>query len=183
MECKTALTEIQRAAILRQRYDIFVKEFHFLPPREDAQPIESDKYDEYSLLLGVWEDDDLIASCRFILPNKSLGLPTLNTMVIDSNRPQHDLSTAEISRITVASNHRAFKKTIKVLQVMQKEIDRISSDHGITQCIGAIEAPFLKLLHYANLPYKPIGPLQYHIGSERYPVILTTNDYHTALKK
>lgn len=169
--------------ILQQRYDVFVKEFNFLTPRDDGQTIEYDKYDDCALFLGVWEHDELIASCRLILPNDTVGFPTLNRMIIDSKKLRPDQPTVEISRITVAYKHRGFKKTIKVLQTMQKEIDRISVDRGITQCIGAVDASFMKLLTYANLPYKPIGPLQHHIGPDRYPVILISDDYHAALKK
>ena len=183
MECKIASTEIEKTAILRQRYDIFVKEFNFFVPREDGQRIEYDKYDDYALLLGVWEKGDLIASCRLVLPNTILGLPTLNAMTIDSDKLQSDQLTAEISRITVASNHRMFKKTIKVLQTMQKEIDRISANRGIIQCIGAVEPSFLRLLNCSRLPYSPIGPLQYLIGAERYPVVLLAKNHTTSLNE
>lgn len=183
MECKIASTELERTAILRQRYDVFVKEFNYLLPIDDHKQLEYDKYDEYSLLLGVWEKDELIASCRLVLPNTVLGLPTLNAMIIDSDKLRSDQLTAEISRITVASDHRKFKQTIKVLQIMQQKIYQISVDRGITQCIGAVEASFLKLLGYANLPYKPIGLLQNHIGPDRYPIVLSNHDYLAALKK
>lgn len=183
MKCKIASTETERTAILRQRYDIFVEEFNFFAPKDDGQRIESDKYDDYSLLLGVWEKDTLIASCRFVLPNSMLGLPTLNSMIIDSQMLRDDQLTAEISRITVASDHRMFKKTIKVLQTMQEEIDRISGNYGITQCIGAVEPSFLRLLNCSRLPYSPIGPLQYLIGAERYPVILTALNRTTSMKE
>jgi N-acyl-L-homoserine lactone synthetase len=161
---------------------VFVEEFNFLPPVEENRELEYDQYDEYSLLLGVWEDDDLIASCRLILPNEPLGLPTLNRMIIDSPIFRRDYPTAEISRIMIAAGHRKFKKSVKVLQLMQKKIDQLSAEHGITQCIGSVEPAFLKLLHYANLPYQPIGPLQHHIGPDRYPVILKT-DYLASLQK
>lgn len=183
VECTTASTEIERTAILRQRYDVFVKEFNYLEPANETEQFEYDEYDPYSLLLGVWEKNILIASCRLILPNDVVGLPTLNSTMIDPQKLKSDQPTAEISRIIVARDHRKFKQTIKVLQAMQHEIYRLTSDYGISQCIGAIEVSFLKLLHYANLPYKPIGPLQHHIGPDRYPVVLTTDDYLTALEK
>lgn len=183
VECTTAATEIERTAILRQRYDIFVKELNFFAPTDEIKQLEYDQYDPYSLLIGVWEKNELIASCRLILPNDTLGFPTLNTLIIDSKKLWSNHLTAEISRITVASNNRSFKKTIKVLQIMQQKIYEISVDRGIIQCIGAVEVPFLKLLHYANLPYKPIGPLQHHIGPDRYPVVLIIDDYLAALKK
>lgn len=183
MECKTATTEYERTAILRQRYDVFVEEFNFLPPVAEDKEVEYDQYDAYSLLLGVWEEDDLIASCRLILPNEPFGLPTLNKMIIDSPLFQRDLPTAEISRIMIAASHRRFKTSIKVLQLMQEKIDQLSVEYGIAQCIGSVEPAFLKLLHYAHLPYRPIGPLQHHIGPDRYPVILGTDDYFAALQK
>lgn len=172
LECKIALIEEEHNVILRQRYSIFVDEFKFFAPREDGREIEYDHYDEYSLLLGVWEKDVLIGSCRLVLPNDAVGLPTLNVMLIDSEKLLHNEQTAEISRITVASTHRTFKKTIKVLQIMQQKIDQIASDHNILQLIGAVEPSFLRLLNYASLPYQPMGPLQYLIGAERLPVIL-----------
>lgn len=172
LECKIALIEEEHNIILHQRYSIFVDEFKFFAPRNDGRKIEYDHYDEYSLLLGVWEKDVLIGSCRLVLPNDTVGLPTLNVMLIDSEKLLRDERTAEISRITVASTHRTFKKTIKVLQIMQKKIDKIASDHNILQLIGAVEPSFLRLLNYASLPYQPMGPLQYLIGAERFPVIL-----------
>lgn len=183
IEGRIAVAESERMAILRQRYDVFVKELNFFAPIDDIIQLEYDQYDEYALLLGVWEEDELIASCRIVLPNDTLGLPTLNTLQIDSKKLWSNDFTAEISRITVASNHRSFKKTIKILQIMQDKIYQTSINHEITQCIGAIEASLMKLLSYAGLPYKPIGPLQHHIGPDRYPVVLSNHDYLDALKK
>ena len=183
MKCTIAANEMERAAIVRQRYEIFVEEFNFFEPGNDAKRIESDLYDDYALLFGVWEKESLIASCRLVLPNTAVGLPTLNTMVIDQEIFQHDRPTAEISRITVAAHHRTFKQTIKVLQSMQREISLVSDDYGIQQWIGAVEPAFLRLLHQSHLPYRPIGPLQFKIGAERYPVCLESQDYTTSIKE
>lgn len=177
MECKIALNDTERNVILHQRHTIFVEEFQFFSPREDGQLIESDQYDPYALLLGVWENDQLIASCRYVLPNHQLGLPTLNNFFIDSEKFLSDAPTAEISRITVAPKYRTFKKTLKVLQTMQKKIDQISIENNITQLVGAVELNFLRLLNCASLPYQSIGPLKYVIGAERTPVLLNVNEY------
>ncbi|MDD5051667.1 MAG: GNAT family N-acetyltransferase [Sulfuricurvum sp.] len=181
MECRVALTEIEKIAILQQRHDVFIEEFNFFTQRTDNARIESDKYDEYALLLGVWEKNILIASCRLILPDNPLGLPTLMSMQIDSKKYLVKQKTAEISRITVASTQRAFKKTIRILQTMQKEINRVSIEHNIVQWIGAVGPAFLRLLNQSRLPYHPIGPLQLHIGIERYPIVLTLQEYTFAL--
>ncbi|MDD2267198.1 GNAT family N-acyltransferase [Sulfuricurvum sp.] len=173
MKCTVASTEMERTAILRQRYDIFVKESGYFVPKEKDDRLEYDSYDDHSLLFGVWENGSLIASCRLVLPNSSLGLPTLKAMEIDADRIQRDQPTAEISRITIAPEHRVFRKTIKILQTMQEEINRVSSTCGIKQFIGAVEPSFLRLLNCSRLSYQPIGPLQHLIGAERYPVILT----------
>lgn len=183
VKCTIASTEMERTAILQQRHDIFVEEFNFFTPREDGQRIEYDKYDDHALLLGVWENDTLIASCRLLFPNSTLALPTLKSMKIDSEKFQRESPTAEISRITVSKGHRAFKKTTKVLQSMQKEINRISANHGIVQLIGAVEPSFLRLLNCSGLPYIPIGPLQYLIGADRYPVMLCSLEYTTPIKE
>jgi N-acyl-L-homoserine lactone synthetase len=172
VKCTIASTEIEKTTILQQRYCIFVEEFGYLAPKADGKRIEYDLYDKHSLLFGVWENEILIASCRLVLPNDTLGLPTLNSMVINAGEIQTNLLTAEISRITVASEHRIFKKTIKILQIMQEEINRISAEYGIMQLIGAVEPSFLRLLNHAKLPYQPIGPLQHHIGPDRNPIIL-----------
>lgn len=183
VKCQVALTVTEKSAILEQRYAIFVEEFHFFEPKEGSERIEYDQYDEHSLLFGVWEKENLIASCRLVLPNDILGLPTLNTMIIDSEKLQNIQQTAEISRITVASDQRAFRKTIKVLQTMQKEINRVSADYGITQWIGAVGIRFLRLLNQSRLPYRSIGPLQFHVGAERYPVLLRLQDYTSSRKE
>lgn len=183
MECRVSLTKREKLMILQQRYNIFVDEFHFFAPREDGKKVEYDHYDEHALLLGVWEGSELIASCRLVLPNTLLGLPTSNNLIVDSKKFQKDTLTAEISRITVTANHRTFKKTIVILQVMQKTIDQISNDYGISQLIGAVEPSFLRLLNCSKLPYVPIGPLQYLIGAERYPVMLSTLESTPSLKE
>ncbi|HZF70234.1 GNAT family N-acyltransferase [Sulfuricurvum sp.] len=183
MKCTVASTEMERIAILRQRYDIFVEEFNFLAPKEENKRIEYDEYDEHSLLFGVWEDTSLIASCRLVLPNSSFELPTLKAMVIDAKKLDRLQPTAEISRILVASNHRIFKKTIKILQTMQKEINKIASEHNIEQLIGSVEPSFLRLLNCSKLPYQAIGPLQHHIGPDRYPIVLKLHDNVTPNKE
>lgn len=183
MKCTIASTEIERTAILQQRYNIFVEEFGYFASKEAEKKIEYDCYDDHALLLGVWENGILIASCRLILPNHTLGLPTQKAMLMDKEKIENDLPTAEISRITVASEHRIFRKTIKILQTMQKEINRISAEYGIVQLIGAVEPSFLRLLNFAKLPYKAIGPLQYLIGAERYPVLLTHKNFDLTQKE
>lgn len=183
MKCQVASTVAEKNAILQQRYAIFVEEFHFFEPHDDSDKIEYDRYDEHSLLLGVWEKEKLIASCRLVLPNNILGLPTLNAMMIDSNKLKNNDKTAEISRITVAAAHRTFKNTIKIMKIMQKELYRISSDYNIMQWVGAVEPSFLRLLQHSALPYVPIGPLQHLIGADRYPVILTIRDYAVSMKE
>jgi N-acyl-L-homoserine lactone synthetase len=180
MECRIASSEIEKIAILQQRHDVFVEEFNFFSPH--IQGIESDQYDEYALLIGVWEKEILIASCRLILPDNPLGLPTLKSMNIDFKTFQLQKTTAEISRITISSSQRIFRKTIRIFQTMQKEINRASIDYNITQWIGAVEPTFLRLLNQSHLPYRPIGPLQLHIGAKRYPIILTLQDYTSMLK-
>lgn len=183
VKCQVASTVAEKNAILQQRYAIFVEEFHFFEPHDASDKIEYDRYDEHSLLLGVWEKENLIASCRLVLPNTTFGLPTLNSMIIDTNKLQSDQTTAEISRITVAAAHRTFKNTIKIMKIMQKELYRISSDYNIMQWVGAVEPSFLRLLQHSALPYVPIGPLQHLIGADRYPVILTIHDYSISMKE
>lgn len=174
-----ARTAAERNLIFQQRHAIFVEEYRYFAPRCDGNPIESDGYDDYAVFFGVWENNVLIASCRLVLPGNPLGLPTLNGMVVDPNALQKGCATGEISRISVDSGHRLLKKTIRILQEMQKELCRFASEHNIPQLIGAVEPAFLRLLHYASLPYSPFGPLQYHIGAERYPVVLLVRDCTT----
>lgn len=144
--------------------------------------MESDPYDAYAVLFGVWEKNSLIASCRMVLPDSPLGLPTLNTMRVDSQKIRENFLTAEISRISIASEHRVFRKSIRILQTMQQELCRFSSESGIRQLIGAVEPAFLHLLHRSGLPYHPFGPLQYRIGAERYPVIFLVQECSTSAK-
>lgn len=181
--CRVSSNKTEESMILQQRYNIFVEEFHFFAPREDGQRIEFDHYDEHALLLGIWDNSELIASCRLVLPNTLLGLPTPSNMIVDSEKFQKDMLTAEISRITVTSTHRTFKKTIAILQIMQKKIDHICDEYGIFQLIGAVEPSFLRLLNCSGLPYFPVGPLQYLIGAERYPVMLSKLESTTLIKE
>lgn len=176
MRCHLAATESAREIIHRQRYDIFVRELGYLDAETD-KTVEKDRYDPFALLLGVWDENELIASCRIVLPECPIGLPTVNYTTLHADWNPQGHRTAEISRITVAAGHRSFKKTIKVLQTMQHEIHRLSKPRGINQWIGAVEPGFLHLLARANLPYAAIGPLQHHVGADRYPVMLTAEAY------
>lgn len=177
MECRLALTKTEQNAIMQQRYAVFVEEFPFFSPREDGQKIECDGYDDHAFFFGVWEKNTLIASCRLIVSDTLSGLPTFNSMTIDSAQLRSNTSTAEISRIIVVPGHRTLIKTIKILQTMQQEIHRVSAEYGIGQWIGAVEPGFLTLLNRARLPYRPIGPLQLRIHAKRYPVVLESHDY------
>lgn len=183
VECRQASTEADRLAILRQRYDIFVKEFNYLAPRNDGKKIECDRYDDHSILFGVWEHNDLLASCRLVLPDSPVGLPTNNALQIDPEKLRIDRHTAEISRITIAAKHRQFKKSIKILQSLRQEMIHVSTRYGITQWIGSVEPSFMQLLNLSRLPFTPIGPLQHHIGPDRYPVVLTVQDCIISLKE
>lgn len=174
--CRTASTQEEHEAIFRQRHEVFVEEFNFLAPREDGVPIESDHYDDHSVFLGVWEEEDLIASCRLIFENNDFILPTLSKVFIDSPLFEADAKTAEISRMTIASRHRSFKKSIQIFTIMQQELDRVSAVHNVSQLIAVVEPTFLHLIHRARLPYQSIGPLQSHIGTDRCPIILKLQD-------
>lgn len=181
MECRVAATETEKTAILEQRYAIYIEEYGFFPKREDNIRIETDRYDEYSLFFGVWEGAELIASCRLILPNTPFGLPTKTSMTI-TDISFDDSFTAEISRIMVSASNRSFRKTRRILQSMQEAIQKFSSEHGITLWIGCIEPSFLHLLNHSNLPYHPIGPLQYNNKADRYPVALDAKEYLDSLR-
>ena len=183
MECRKASTEAECLTILRQRYDIFVEEYHFFVPKESDRRIEYDDYDTYAVLFGVWERDDLLASCRLVLPENPLGLPTSNALHIDPEKFRIDSHTAEISRIAIASKHRRLKNSIKILQSLRHEMIQTSISNGITHWIGAVEPGFLKLLNLSRLHFKPIGPLQNHIDLDRYPVALSVHDCIISLKE
>jgi N-acyl-L-homoserine lactone synthetase len=176
MTCRAASTQEEREAILRQRHDVFVEELEFFAPREKGIPIESDDYDDHSVFLGVWEDNELLASCRLIFEHDSFVLPTLNAILIDSPLYEAHAKTAEISRLTIASPYRSFKKSIQIFKVMQEELDRVSVDHEINQLIASVEPTFLHLINRARLPYQSIGPLQHYIKFDRYPIILKLRD-------
>lgn len=177
MNCHVARNENERNEILRQRYDIFVKKFGYLPSSHTSEQIEIDEYDPYSLLFGIWDENLLLGSFRLVLPNAEKGLPTLNNMEIDPTF-QSDLShTAEISRIIAATDSQSVRRSIDILKLMQSEIYTVSCQHGITSWIGSIEPAFLRLLHFAKLNYITMGPLQHYIKVDRYPVILTAEAY------
>lgn len=182
MVCRVANNETEQTAILQQRYAIFVEEYGYLPPYDVQMRIEWDAYDEHAQLFGVWEREQLVASCRLILPNTPLGLPTIKNMVIEKDYDLKESITAEISRIAVAAGYRTFQKTRTILQHIQKSIYQFSSQLGITQWIGAIEPRFLFLLNRSNLPYRSIGPLQFLTGADRYPVALNAAEYLHAVK-
>ena len=135
------------------------------------------------MLFGVWERDDLLASCRLVLPINPLGLPTANALHIDPEIFQIDSHTAEISRIAIASRHRRLRQSVKILQSLRHEMIQTSIANGISHWIGAVEPSFLKLLNLSRLYFKPIGPLQNHIGLDRYPVVLSVRDCILSLKE
>jgi len=174
--CRTASTKDDLDTILQQRYEVFVEELDFFTPPEKDTPLEYDQYDNHSLFLGVWEDSKLLASCRLIFEHDSFILPTLNAVFIDSPLYEANAKTAEISRLTIASPYRTFKKSIQIFKVMQEELDRVSVDHEINQLIASVEPTFLHLINRARLPYQSIGPLQHYIKFDRYPIILKLRD-------
>ena len=170
--CRTASTKDELDAILQQRYEVFVEELDFFTPPNENIPLEHDCYDDHSVFLGVWEDNELLASCRLIFGNDAVTLPTVDAVFIDSPLYETNAKTAEISRLTIATPHRSFKKSIQIFTVMQQELDRIAVEHQLTQLIASVEPTFLHLINRAHLPYQSIGPLQHYIKFDRYPIIL-----------
>lgn len=183
MECRKTSTEAEQLAILRQRYNIFVEEYHFFASKDSSDRIEYDEYDNHAVLFGVWEEQELLASCRLVLPESPLGLPTSNALHIDPEKFRKDRHTAEISRVAIAPQHRQLKKSIKILQSLRQEMIQVSTSYGITQWIGSVEPSFMHLLNLSHLHFRPIGPLQNHIGLDRYPVVLSVEDCITSLKE
>lgn len=181
--CRTASTKDELDAILQQRYEVFVEELDFFTPPEENVPIEYDEYDDHSVFLGVWEENKLLASCRLIFEHDSFVLPTLSAVSINSPLYEPDAKTAEISRLTIASPYRTFKKSIQIFTVMQQELDRVSAVHNVSQLIASVEPTFLHLINRAHLPYQSIGPLQHYIKFDRYPIILKLQDRINLVKE
>jgi N-acyl-L-homoserine lactone synthetase len=79
----------------RLRHDVFVDRLHWVPGNPER--LETDRYDEHSVHVGVFQDSALIGYCRFT----PYGKPWMLTGEFDWYKGPIDNDSVELSRLAL----------------------------------------------------------------------------------
>ena len=163
-------------ALYRFRYQILCEELGFFPKEKYPDGLESDEYDPYSEHYVALEDNEIVATVRFI-HDSPISYPTPNHLhvcpIIQNFLKNKKLG--EVSRIFIKKRYRNFKTTRKLMEEFVKPfMYRDFKKFKVEYSYGAMERSFIRLLQRWRVPHLFAGPLQSGYGSPRYPSILST---------
>lgn len=190
--------------VYRLRYKVYCEEWGFEKPEDHPGKLETDEYDQHSIHLGAFsqEDGNLIGTIRLILDSE-LGFPidrhcTFNTDISSLDRSR----IAEISRLAVSKEYR--KRAVDKLIYNNGEPDPLqgkeardvqekrkqeffiimglyicmymeSSQMGLTHWFAVMANGLSILLKRMKIQFTPIGPaVEYH--GRRIPYIGAIDD-------
>jgi len=144
---------------------------------------EIDEYDAYSIHFAAFDEEDEIVACVRLIHHSSVGYPTTNNMVYDTDTWNFDPArVGELSRIFVTPRLRSIEKLKPLFDSLKVVVFTKMEELNISYTFGALEKPFFRLLRILRFPYKCIGDLQAYVG-QRYPCIIYTNELRVANSK
>ncbi len=190
--------------VYRLRYKVYCEEWGFEKPEDHPGKLETDEYDQHSIHLGAFsqEDGNLIGTIRLIL-NSELGFPIDRHCTFDTDISSLDRNRiAEISRLAVSKEYR--KRAVDKLIYNNGEPDPLqrkesrdiqekrkqeffiimglyicmymeSSKIGLTHWFAVMANGLSILLKRMKIQFTPIGPeVEYH--GRRIPYIGAIDD-------
>ena len=66
---------------------------------------------------------------------------------------------------------------------LYREIFRLASEHGITQCYAAMEPSLSRMLNRLGFPFQEAGPINHSVQPARQPYLIGANALRTGLSR
>jgi acyl homoserine lactone synthase len=164
------------------RHKIFAEQLRWV--QETASRLERDRYDDYSVHFGVYEDDALLAYLRVVKP----GCPyMIDKEFVSLVGPDHEVRRAmdacEISRLCVSPEARRLMTTDNswcdsIQMILHKSLYHWCNMHGIRYLYFVVERKVYRMMRFSGIVCKPIGdPLVMPDGVEAIAVILDLREF------
>jgi predicted GNAT family N-acyltransferase len=161
----------EQLQIFALRYATVVEE-GWVSPAAYPDGLERDAFDNSAVHVAGWQDAELVATARLVLPQKGRKLPTeLDFELI----VQPEGEVVDIGRAIVARDYRARDHTLfgALLSRCWLEIRK----RGYMNLCGAASGWRLERYRQFGLPLRTIGPPRQYWGEERYPVFLEGREF------
>ena len=172
---RLALTETDRAAAFRLRYEIYVEDQKlFLDEADHARRWLRDGYDPYSRIFLAEVDGEVVGTSRITLGTEAT-FSQESREAYDFERfshllEEHDL--AVVTRLVVRHEHRGGKLGFRLLEACWQAAARENIEVILGNC-----APHL-VSYYLPLAFQPFGALKNHPSNgTRVRVAVVTGDY------
>lgn len=166
----------------RLRHTIFAEQLRWV--RVTDTKLEYDRYDDYSIHFGVYEDDELLAYLRVVKP----GYPyMIDKEFLGLVGPDHEVrrsvDACEISRLCVSPSARKLMTTDNswhdnIQMILHKSLYHWCNMHGIRHLYFVVERRVFRMMRFSGIVCKPIGdPLVMPDGVEAIAVVLDLREF------
>lgn len=174
---KTVETASEAAMHEQLRYSVYCEEKGWLPASNFPDKRERDPYDEHAVrYLALSMSAEPVGTMRLILDGKN-PLPVEELFDISI---EHDSTSAEISRLTIAPAYRSHEHRVFLALCRAAFDDLLSRD--IAQVYSIIEQPLLEMLHFVGFPFEPLGGPKQVWGDQTMPCVCKTDQVISSLK-
>lgn len=137
-------TEKDREKAYKLRADVFGKILKY--PEVNAQR-DYDKYDDFAVVFGVFENDELISTCRLVLSNDKFMLEEDFAAALKGEPVLKSPLHAEISRMCVNPLESNSRKSICAEFLLYRFMYRWSRSIGIRYWYFCVRPNYYKKLH------------------------------------
>lgn len=192
------------------RHEVFCTELGRVPScgeqSSDKRPQETDDFDAHSVhvLCRSVETGDAVGCARLILPSPR-GLNVLSRYQLHSRLSSEGDRVGEIGRLAISSKLRRYRRDTQLVGPalpsdaseaisrevkrdgptvalgLYREIFRLASEHGITQCYAAMEPSLSRMLNRLGFPFQEAGPINNSVQPARQPYLIGANSLRKGL--
>lgn len=186
------------------RHEVFCAELGRIPScseqSSDKRPQETDDFDAHSVhvLCRSVDTGEAVGCARLILPS-ARGLNVLSRYQLHSQLSSEGDRVGEIGRLAISSKLRRYRRDTQLVGPalpsdaseaisrevkrdgptvalgLYREIFRLASEHGITQCYAAMEPSLSRMLNRLGFPFLEAGPVNAAIQPPRQPFLIGAN--------
>jgi N-acyl-L-homoserine lactone synthetase len=139
---------------------------------------DRDEYDDDAVQIAIWESDDVVGTCRLLLPSQQRLLPI--ERAFDLRLAPHG-RVVQWSRLVLDHAHRGdpqHRLAIACFAALWLE----TNQRGFTACAGVIAKPMLDLYRAMGMSFEIVAAPRFVEGELRYPALSSAATIESALR-
>mgnify|MGYP001569627567 CR=1 FL=1 len=158
---RSIVDEEEKLKAYQLRHEVFCQSLEWVPPNPNG--LETDGYDPFSMLLGVFStQEELLGTFRVLPSDRTFMLESeFASLIAPDYRVRKDADTAEITRFTTAPG--LWERGISPAQI-SKLLYKGMYQWSLVNCVRflyvVVEKRFWRALVISGYPYEPIGPIK-----------------------